>query len=224
MSGWISVNKELPTPGQLIQGRNSDGAMWTETFDPREPLGRMVEWRGVAPARMCTCPQHGSWISWNDTRALVKQMDVALNGKEGAAPEPRLLDIVAQVNRMSRQADGQPLMMLLGKALGRVHVKMEFHDDNVICSSSLDVSRIEPEDDGAVTVVVAWPGPLSVELVPKPAVGQAAWQDLFSQRVAAALRQDGWGTGGSDEEFQDDVDDAVQLALDELGYPKEPLT
>jgi hypothetical protein len=41
---WIRCADRLPVNGQEIAGRNRSGQVWTESFDPHEPLGLMVEW------------------------------------------------------------------------------------------------------------------------------------------------------------------------------------
>lgn len=54
-------------------------------------------------------PQAGSWIAAADLDRLVRQLDVALNGEAGAAPQAMLCDVVAQVESATKAA-GRPLL------------------------------------------------------------------------------------------------------------------
>jgi hypothetical protein len=45
----------------------------------------------------CTCPEHGNWIAAGDVNRLVRELDVLLNGEDGAAKQASLCDIVSQV-------------------------------------------------------------------------------------------------------------------------------
>ena len=47
----------------------------------------------------CRCPEHGSWVSKDDQDRLVRELDVLLNGEDGAAKQASLCDIVSQVRR-----------------------------------------------------------------------------------------------------------------------------
>lgn len=54
----------------------------------------------LAPqADECRCPEHGSWVSKDDQDRLVRELDVLLNGEDGAAKQASLCDIVSQVRR-----------------------------------------------------------------------------------------------------------------------------
>ena len=54
-------------------------------------------------------PAAGNWIDANDVKRLVRQLDVALNGKAGAAIQASLCDIVAQVEHESAKR-GRPVL------------------------------------------------------------------------------------------------------------------
>lgn len=56
----------------------------------------------AAPA----APQAGNWIAADDVQRLTRELDVLLNGEEGAAPQASLCDLVAQV-RAAKQAAPQ---------------------------------------------------------------------------------------------------------------------
>jgi hypothetical protein len=58
----------------------------------------------------CQCPNHGNWIAADDIDKLTRELDVLLNGEEGAAPQASLCDIVAQVAQQKRtqQALSEP--------------------------------------------------------------------------------------------------------------------
>jgi hypothetical protein len=45
----------------------------------------------------CACPEHGNWIAAGDVNRLVRELDVLLNGEDGAAKQASLCDIVSQV-------------------------------------------------------------------------------------------------------------------------------
>jgi hypothetical protein len=45
----------------------------------------------------CACPEHGNWIAVDDVNRLVRELDVLLNGEDGAAKQASLCDIVSQV-------------------------------------------------------------------------------------------------------------------------------
>jgi len=45
----------------------------------------------------CACPEHGNWIAADDVNRLVRELDVLLNGEDGAAKQASLCDIVSQV-------------------------------------------------------------------------------------------------------------------------------
>ena len=51
----------------------------------------------------------GNWVSADDVNRLVRELDVALNGKAGAAAQASLCDVVAQV-RLDAAKRGQPLL------------------------------------------------------------------------------------------------------------------
>ena len=57
----------------------------------------------------CSCPVHGNWINADDSRRLVRELDVLLNGAGGSAKQASLCDIVSQVAKHVRQT-GAPLL------------------------------------------------------------------------------------------------------------------
>lgn len=57
----------------------------------------------------CSAPTSGNWVSADDVNRLVRELDVALNGKAGAAVQASLCDVVAQV-RLESEKRGQPLL------------------------------------------------------------------------------------------------------------------
>lgn len=63
-------------------------------------------------ARECTCPQHGRWKSAEDIDRLVREIDVAINGQGGAAPQASLCDIAAQIKREGLVCNRHPLPTL----------------------------------------------------------------------------------------------------------------
>lgn len=54
-------------------------------------------------------PETGNWICADDVNRLVRELDVALNGEDGAAEQASLCDLVAQVQSTAR-ANGAPLL------------------------------------------------------------------------------------------------------------------
>jgi hypothetical protein len=54
-------------------------------------------------------PTEGNWIAADDYRRNVRALDVALNGEEGAAQRPSLVDVLAQVQGEVRRR-GRPLL------------------------------------------------------------------------------------------------------------------
>lgn len=54
-------------------------------------------------------PSEGNWISAVDVQRLVRELDAALNGEEGAAPQASLCDIVSQVAQAAK-ALGRPVL------------------------------------------------------------------------------------------------------------------
>lgn len=61
-----------------------------------------VRGRDATTGQKCSCPQHGNWIAADDVKRLTRELDVLLNGEEGAAKQASLCDIVAQVRRQKR--------------------------------------------------------------------------------------------------------------------------
>ena len=57
---------------------------------------------------VCSCPEHGNWVNSDDVKRLVRRLDVAINGENGAAPQASLCDIVAQVEKAFRDAATPP--------------------------------------------------------------------------------------------------------------------
>lgn len=55
-------------------------------------------------ASMSTTPETGRWYDADDIDRLVRELDVLLNGEEGAAPQAKLCDIVAQVRALMKRA------------------------------------------------------------------------------------------------------------------------
>lgn len=45
----------------------------------------------------CTCPEHGRWYSAADIDPLVRRIDVALHGEDGAARQALLIDVVPHI-------------------------------------------------------------------------------------------------------------------------------
>lgn len=54
-------------------------------------------------------PAEGNWIAADDVKRLVRELDVALNGKEGAAQQASLCDVVSQVVHEAAKL-GRPLI------------------------------------------------------------------------------------------------------------------
>lgn len=71
--------------------------------DAPTPLGRML---GVQPAPVVDA---GNCIAADDVRRLTREIDVALNGEAGAAPQASLCDIAAQVKAEASKR-GAPLL------------------------------------------------------------------------------------------------------------------
>lgn len=84
-------------------------------YDPRKllrevvaPTSEAIETGGCAPPvhavvrQACHCPEHGSWIHADDVKRLVREIDVALNGEEGAAEQASLCDVAGQLKRVAR--------------------------------------------------------------------------------------------------------------------------
>lgn len=59
LDDWIMVETALPQHGQLIEGRNSEGRVWKETWDSDEPIGYMKHWRPVNPEPVAHPPTGG---------------------------------------------------------------------------------------------------------------------------------------------------------------------
>lgn len=58
-------------------------------------------------------PSQGNWISAENVNQLVRELDVALNGEEGAAIQASLCDIVAQVKSGHWKLVRQPSMQAM---------------------------------------------------------------------------------------------------------------
>uniref|UniRef100_A0A6M3MHP8 Uncharacterized protein n=1 Tax=viral metagenome TaxID=1070528 RepID=A0A6M3MHP8_9ZZZZ len=65
--------------------------------------------RHPSPQAAQQAPTNGNWVAADDVQRLVRELDVALNGKEGAAVQASLCDVVAQVRSASAKA-GRPLL------------------------------------------------------------------------------------------------------------------
>lgn len=76
----------------------------------------MVDELGVG----CTCPQHGDWINAADVNRAARAIDVAMNGPEGAARQPLLIDLVGQAQ------DTWKLLHLLAMCLATVAITSDY--------------------------------------------------------------------------------------------------
>lgn len=54
-------------------------------------------------------PRDGEWLLASETKMLVRRLDVALNGEEGAAKQASLCDLVGQVEAIARDT-GRPAL------------------------------------------------------------------------------------------------------------------
>lgn len=63
-------------------------------------------------------PQTGSWIAAEDVRRSARAIDVALNGEDGAAKAPALIDVEAQIVGLAR-ALGRPIAAPTDSQAGR---------------------------------------------------------------------------------------------------------
>ena len=61
-------------------------------------------------------PLTGNWVSADDVNQLTREIDVALNGDEGAADAPKLCDIAAQCVRAAHVRGG-PILTTDAKAV-----------------------------------------------------------------------------------------------------------
>ena len=90
-------------PGLIDDGRPDDERVECHLLagDLRVLHSLLPTLRAVlAPAAdVCHCPEHGSWVSKDDQDRLVRELDVLLNGEDGAAKQASLCDIVSQVRR-----------------------------------------------------------------------------------------------------------------------------
>lgn len=90
---------ELPTPEQLKAIRESDESVgddeslrwFAPAYTQRRQLLKLVDAHEEAKA---------------DHQKLVRELDVLLNGEDGAAPQASLCDIVAQMKHMKAVQDG----------------------------------------------------------------------------------------------------------------------
>jgi hypothetical protein len=97
--------------------------------------------------------ERGSWINADDVRRLARELDVAMNGEEGAAKAPALCDVVAQAIKI---LTGRPHAWAVedmdgGGVLHSVHLsrnvaeKMSFGLGNVV---PLRIIRTEGSSHG----------------------------------------------------------------------------
>ena len=63
---------------------------------------RCFECQMEATPRAAHEPETGHWYAAEDIDALVRELDVWLNGEEGAAKQAKLCDIVAQITRRTQ--------------------------------------------------------------------------------------------------------------------------
>lgn len=104
----------------------------------REEEDAVVVWnrRAQQPNNECQCPQRGSWIAADDVNALVRRLDVAING-EDAAEQASLCDIVAQVEKAFRDAAQQP------SAQEAVSFAVELADGSISLLGWMDMSKFD---------------------------------------------------------------------------------
>lgn len=72
----------------------------------------------AATETSCRCPDHGTWVNAADVYPMVRALDVALNGIDGAAKQALLCDLVAQVEAAQREHG--PILPVLAWAAPRV--------------------------------------------------------------------------------------------------------
>lgn len=52
----------------------------------------------------CKCPQHGTWYGAASIDKMVRDIDVAINGEEGAAKQAMLCDVFGQIIEVAATA------------------------------------------------------------------------------------------------------------------------
>lgn len=75
----------------------------------REQMLRDIKEAAPPQPSPSPAPAEGNWIAADDVKRLVRELDVALNGKEGAAQQASLCDVVSQVVREAAKL-GRPLI------------------------------------------------------------------------------------------------------------------
>lgn len=95
----VTLWAEIHRLRAAVQG--PDGyATWQEAATA-ERVRRVAAEKALA-ATQAPAPAHGRWINADDVDRLVRELDVALNG-DMAAPQAKLCDLVAEVQRTRRQ-------------------------------------------------------------------------------------------------------------------------
>jgi hypothetical protein len=94
-------------------------------FQPLHKSWRVIGWLPldsdvrITKASEQHKPTTGNWIAADDVNRLVREIDVALNGEDGAAQQASLCDIAAQVKRAAREhaAHGNAALAHISNAL-----------------------------------------------------------------------------------------------------------
>jgi hypothetical protein len=86
----------MDDPALAMQAIQDGGILHEAVHDCLRALPVSAALSGPAPDE-CACPEHGNWIAAGDVNRLVRELDVLLNGEDGAAKQASLCDIVSQV-------------------------------------------------------------------------------------------------------------------------------
>ena len=114
-SEGLYVGGDSRHPNVIVPLVSRDGQVFSmkidEQLDPERFLSTLtLHGPYLAAPPEPAAPNEGAWISATDVNRLVREIDVALNGEQGAATQAALVDIVAQV-RMAARKRGAPLLV-----------------------------------------------------------------------------------------------------------------
>lgn len=170
----------------------------------------------------CTCPEHGRWYSAADIDPLVRRIDVALHGEDGAARQALLIDVVPHITHAANMHG--PLLAALSAqpspgGQDALAVIEELAELNRACAA-LDPDYKGPTEAAVQTALAA--------LAARQPVGDQCPDDLAVDAFAAAMKAKmaaarAKGRGGWEDPAQCTAEDLSRMLRNhvEKGDPRD---
>lgn len=122
------TSKELATMLRDMAKRETAHETWFDALD-----AELCRAAADALDRSAHEPETGHWYSGEDIDVLVRELDVWLNGEEGAAKQAKLCDVVAQITRRTQPPGADELLREIRAAHAQLQHRRAGRDDPPPC-------------------------------------------------------------------------------------------